>query len=122
MLSFPPGLRIWLCTRPADMRRSFDGLAEMVRQQLGRDPLSGQLFVFRNQRGDRVKLLYWDEDGFAIWYKRLEEGCFPFPAAPPAGGVAVTLRAADLLMLLDGVDWQNVRRSKRYRRPEATPA
>ena len=70
MLSLPASLRIWLCSHPADMRRSFDGLAEMVRQQLHRDPLSGQLFVFRNKRGDRVKLLYWDEDGLAIWYKK----------------------------------------------------
>lgn len=122
MLSFPPALRIWLCTRPADMRRSFDGLAEMVRQYLDRDPLSGQLFVFHNKRGDRVKLLYWDEDGLAIWYKRLEEGVFHFPAAPADGSVGVVIRAADLIMLLDGVDWQSAKRSKRYRRPEATLA
>jgi transposase len=104
------------------MRRSFDGLAEMVRQHLHQDPLSGQLFVFRNKRSDRIKLLYWDEDGLAIWYKRLEEGEFRFPAAPPDGREALTLRAADLLMLLDGVDWQRAKRSKRYRRPEAKPA
>lgn len=122
MLSLPPALRIWLCTRPADMRRSFDGLAEMVRQQLKQDPLSGQLFVFRNKRGDRVKLLYWDEDGLAIWYKRLEEGVFRFPASSTDGDAGVAIRAADLVMLLDGVDWQKVQRGKRYRRPEATPA
>src|SRR5207244_1505523 len=115
-------LRIWLCSRPADMRRSFDGLAEMVRQQLHRDPLSGQLFVFRNKRGDRVKLLYWDEDGLAIWYKRLEEGVFRFPAVAADGDAGVAIRAADLVMLLDGVDWQKAQRGKRYRRPEATPA
>jgi transposase len=122
MLSFPPGLRIWLCTRPADMRRSFDGLSEMVRENLDQDPLSGQLFVFRNKRSDRIKLLYWDEDGLAIWYKRLEEGTFRFPAVPAEGSMAITVRSADLLMLLDGVDWQQVKRSRRYRRPEARPA
>lgn len=69
MLSLPLPVRILVCTKPADMRRSFDGLAALVREHLGADPLSGHLFVFRNKRGDRVKLLYWDEDGYAIWYK-----------------------------------------------------
>jgi transposase len=72
MLSLPLPVRIFLCTQPADMRRSFDGLAHMVREFLGADPLSGHLFVFRSKRGDRVKLLYWDSDGLAIWYKKQE--------------------------------------------------
>lgn len=114
MLSLPSSVRIWLATRPTDMRKSFDGLAEVVRQQLERDPLSGQLFVFRNKRGDRVKLLYWDEDGFVLVYKRLEAGTFRFPAAD-AGGVEI--RAADLQMLLDGVDLASVKRGRRYHRP-----
>jgi transposase len=118
MLSFPPTVRIWLCTQWADLRRGFDGLAEMVRQHLRQDPLSGHLFVFRNRRGDRVKILYWDEDGFVIVYKRLEEGTFRFPAVTQ-GQQGVTLRAAELAMLLDGVDWQNARRSHRYHRPAA---
>jgi transposase len=116
VLSFPPAVRIWLCTTWADMRRGFDGLAEMVRQHLADDPLSGHLFVFRNRRGDRVKLLYWDGDGYVIVYKRLEEGVFRFPV-PALGPAGVRLRAAELAMLLDGVDWQNARRSHRYRRP-----
>jgi transposase len=116
MLSFPPAVRIWLCTQPTDLRRSFDGLAEMVRQHLHHDPLSGHVFVFRNRRSDRLKLLYWDEDGFVIVYKRLEEGSFRFPAAS-AGQVGVSVRAAELAMLLDGVDWQNAQRSRRYHRP-----
>jgi transposase len=116
MLSFPPAVRIWLATTPTDLRKSFDTLAEMVRQHLSNDPLSGHVFVFRSKRGDRVKLLYWDEDGFVIVYKRLEQGVFHFPV-PAEGQVSVTLRAAELSMLLDGVDWQNARRSKRYYRP-----
>ena len=116
MLSFPSGLRIWLAARPTDLRKSFDTLAELVRQQLDNDPLSGQLFVFRNKRGDRVKLLYWDEDGFVIIYKRLEQGTFRWPAVTE-GQASVTLRAAELAMLLDGVDWQNARRARRYHRP-----
>jgi transposase len=117
MLSLPLPVRIFLCTQPADMRRSFDGLARMVREFLGADPLSGHLFVFRSKRGDRLKLLYWDNhDGLAIWYKRLEEGTFRFPAAP-ASEQGLEIRATDLAMLLDGVDLESVKRRKRYRRP-----
>ncbi len=114
MLSLPTSVPIWLATQATDLRKSFDGLAELVRQQLRGNPLSGQLFVFRNKRADRVKLLYWDEDGFVIVYKRLESGTFRFPQAETAG---VEIRAADLQMLLDGVDLKSVKRSQRYRRP-----
>jgi transposase len=114
MLSFPTGLRIWLATKPTDLRKSFDSLAELVRQQLEGDPLSGQLFVFRNKRGDRIKLLHWDEDGFIIVYKRLELGTFRFPQADSAG---LQIRAADLHMLLDGVDLDSIKRRRRYHRP-----
>ncbi len=114
MLSLPTSVRIWLATAPTDMRKSFDTLAEVVRQHLGQEPLSGQLFVFRSKRGDRIKLLYWDEDGFVILYKRLEAGTFHLPKADAA---SVPLRAADLQMLLDGVDLDSVQRSRRYRRP-----
>jgi transposase len=115
MLSFPPAVRIWLGCQPVDLRKSFDALAEQVRHYLGHDPLSGHVFVFRNRRADRVKLLYWDEDGFVLVYKRLEEGTFRWPVAAE-GQTSVTLRAAELAMLLDGVDWQKVRRSRRYHR------
>jgi transposase len=116
MLSLPLPVRVFLCTQPADMRRSFDGLAQMVREFLGADPLSGHLFVFRSKRGDRVKLLYWLGDGLAIWYRRLEKGTFRFPEAP-GDGVGVELRAADLAMLLDGVELESVKRRPRYQRP-----
>jgi transposase len=127
MLSLPLPVRILICTKHADMRRSFDGLAALVREHLGADPLSGHLFVFRNKRGDRVKLLYWDEDGYAIWYKRLEEGVFAFPDATSrrcltAGEHGLQIRAADLAMLLDGVDLGSVQRGKRYQRRAAQPA
>jgi transposase len=121
MLSWPNALRIWLATRPTDMRKSFDTLAELVRQELGGDPLSGQLFVFRNKRADRVKLLLWDEDGFLIVSKRLEQGSFRFPAAT-ADAAGVEIRAADLQMLLDGVDLDSVKRQQRYRRPQPASA
>lgn len=124
MLSLPLPVRIFVCTQPADMRRSFDGLAFLVREFLGADPLSGHLFVFGSKRGDRVKLLYWTGDGLAIWYKRLEEGVFRFPQAPAGatetGGLEI--RAADLAMLLDGVDLASVKRQRRYARPAVATA
>jgi transposase len=116
MLSFPPAVRIWLALAPADLRKGFDALAELVRQHLGDDPLSGHVFVFRNRRSDRIKLLYWDSDGYVIVYKCLEAGTFRFPTAAE-GQAGVTLRAAELAMLLDGIDWQNAKWSKRYHRP-----
>jgi transposase len=116
MLSLPLPVRVFLCTEPADMRRSFDGLARLVKEWLSADPLSGHLFVFRSKRGDRVKLLYWMGDGLAIWYKRLEKGTFRFPAVT-GDGHGVEIRAADLAMLLDGVDLESVQRQPRYQRP-----
>jgi transposase len=117
MLSLPLPVRIFLCTQYADMRKSHDGLARMVQEFLGADPLSGHLFVFRSKRGDRLKLLYWEAGGLAIWYKRLERGSFRFPP-PPADGQGVEVSAADLTMILDGVDLDSVKRQRRYRRGE----
>jgi transposase len=116
MLNFPPSVRIWLAAASADLRRSFDRLAAEVLERLHNDPLSGHVFVFRNKRGDRVKLLYWDEDGYVIVYKRLEEGVFRGPTAAE-GQPSVTLRAAELAMLLDGIDWSKAQRRRRYHRP-----
>lgn len=115
MITLPLPVRIFLCTQPADMRRGFDGLARMVREFLQADPLSGHLFVFRSKRGDRLKLLYWDRDGLAVWYKRLEQGSFRFPAATDGHGVEIA--AADLTLILEGIDLQRVQRQARYSRP-----
>lgn len=79
MLSLTGGIRVFVCTQPADMRRSFDGLCGMVENIVQQDPLSGFLFVFRNRNRDRLKILFWDTDGFVIWYKRLEEGTWQLP-------------------------------------------
>jgi transposase len=115
MLSLPPTVRIWLAAQPADLRKSFDGLAALVRDGLRGDPFSGDIFVFRNKSADRIKLLLWEEDGYAIWYKRLERGSFRFPAAAE-GCAHIEIRAADLVMLLAGVDLSSVKRGKRYHR------
>jgi transposase len=126
MLSLALPGRVFLCTLPTDMRKSFDSLAGLVQRELGQDPLSGDLFVFRSKRGDRVKLLYWDQDGLAIWYKRLEEGTFALPAADGKRGQVGThglvLRPTELAMLLDGIDLASVKRHKRYQRPRLNAA
>jgi len=112
--------RIWLATQPADMRCGFDRLAELARVVTGQDPLSGHLFLFRSRGGDRLKALYWDKDGMALWYKRLEEGTFKLPRVD-GDARSIELRASELAMMLDGIDLRSVRRVKRYARkvPEA---
>ena len=89
MLSLSSALRIFLAVEPADMRKGFDGLSRLVRERIAQDPLSGHLFVFRNRRRDRIKILYWDRDGYAVWMKRLEKGTFRFPEAKD-GRIEVT--------------------------------
>ena len=114
MLSLPASVRIFVCLAPADMRRSFDGLAAMAEQVVAQDPLSGHLFVFRNRRGDRVKILWWDTDGYALFYKRLEAGVFRFPQRP---GDGAELTRADLALVLEGIDLADAKRRRRYARP-----
>jgi transposase len=126
MLSLSLPGRVFLCTLPTDMRKSFDSLAGLVQQHLGQDPLAGDLFVFRSRRGDRLKLLWWEEDGYALWYKRLEEGTFVLPLADgkrgQVGDHGLVLRSAELAMLLDGVDLNHIKRHKRYQRPASSAA
>jgi transposase len=109
------GVRIYLCTSPADMRKGFDTLAALVREHLGYDPLSGHLFLFVGRDRDRMKILYWDSDGFALWYKRLEEGTFRLPS-PKSKGTSVELKASELAMLLAGIDLTSIKRRKRFTR------
>ncbi len=115
------GVRIWLRTTPADMRKGFDSLAALVREGLGHDPLSGHLFLFVGRDRDRLKLLYWDSDGFALWYKRLEEGTFRLPPAKSVGA-SVELKASELAMLLAGIDLTSIKRRKRFARTKISTA
>jgi transposase len=115
------GVRIWLATQPADMRCGFDRLAALAQSLTGQDPLSGQLFIFRGRGGDRLKILYWDRDGFCLWYKRLEEGVFKLPRVA-VDTYSLQLRPSELAMLLEGIDLASVKRLKRYRPPETPPA
>lgn len=110
------GVRIYLCTAPTDMRKGFDSLAALVRESLGYDPLSKHLFLFAGRSKDRLKILYWDSDGFAIWYKRLEEGTFRLPT-PKKAGASVELKASELAMLLAGIDLTSIKRRKRFAVP-----
>jgi transposase len=110
-------VRIWLCISPTDMRRGFDRLAEQAKDVTRQDPQSGHLFAFRSRGGDRLKLLYWDKDGYVLWYKRLEAGTFKLPRVDGAQS-SVELRASELAMILDGIDLASVRRVPRYRRAE----
>ena len=93
-------VQVWLATAPVDMRRSFDGLAEHVRVFLGHDPLSGSMFVFRNKNAQRAKILWWDKNGLAIYYKRLERGTFQFP---DSGEKSVAVSSGELMRLLSGM-------------------
>ena len=101
MLSFPTKVRIYVSTDPTDMRRSFDGLAALARQVFSQDPLSGHLFVFVNKRGDKLKILWWSRGGYAIYYRRLEEGTFQLPLT---NDNTVEIDATELAMILEGVD------------------
>ncbi len=96
-----PGVQVWVATTPIDMRKSFDGLAEVVREFLKHDPLSGNLFVFRNKGSHLLKILWWDAQGLAIYYKRLERGEFRWPRS---GATAVEITSAELLRLLSGLE------------------
>jgi transposase len=118
MLSLWLPVDIYLAVEPADMRKAFDGLFALAVDHLGRDPLAGGLFVFVNRRRDRMKLLYWDGDGLAIWAKRLEAGSFQLPQVD-AQVRSVTLTATELTLLLRGIDLRSVRQRKRYRRAVA---
>ena len=121
MMGLLQGVGIHLCTEPTDMRRGFDGLSGMTQTLLQQDPLSGHLFVFRNRNRDKLKILYWDSDGLAICYKRLEQGTFQFPTdgkdkGELAAGVEIT--TSELSLLLGGIDLRSVKKRKRFVAPK----
>lgn len=111
-------VKVYLATGSTDMRKGFDSLAALVRDHLGHDPLSGSLFLFVGRDRDRLKILYWDSDGFALWYKRLEEGTFRLPSKN--AGASVELKASELAMLLEGIDLCSIKRRRRFARAVPT--
>lgn len=109
MLSLSPSCRYFVYRQQADMRKGFDSLSGLVRDGLGRDPLSGDVFIFFNRRRTQVKLLLWESDGYSIYYKRLERGSYELPLHD-----STELRADDLLLILQGISLKSVRRRKRF--------
>lgn len=130
MISLTGSLRVFVCTQPVDMRKSFDGLCGMALDVMQQDPQSGHLFLFRNRHRDRLKMLYWDRDGMAIWYKRLEKGTWQFPtdvqqrtttsasghATDAATVPSAEITREELSLLLDGIDLRSVERRKRFQK------
>lgn len=124
MLSISRTTRVFLATEPTDMRKGFDGLFALVENVIREDPFSGHLFVFRNRRRDRLKVLWWDADGLAIFYKRLERGNYQFPTDSVVSKSGTTssrceIRSDELSLLLAGIDLGSVKRRRRYQRPSA---
>lgn len=109
---------IYIATEPVDMRKSFDGLAAIVKNHFQHDPLTGHLFVFINRSADRIKVLYFDNDGYALWYKRLEAGRFRLPVAIIGEGQRVVLiSTAQLAMILEGIEPVAIKKRKRFSLP-----
>jgi transposase len=116
MIHLPASVRVYLCLTACDMRKSFDSLHALVRDQLELDAYAGHLVVFASRRRDRIKILYWDRDGFAIWSKRLEEGTYAMPSAESAAEHRREITAQELGALLSGIDLKQATRRKRYQR------
>ena len=117
MLTLPSSVKIYLCTAPTDMRKGHDGLSALVKQHIKEDAFSGHLFVFVSRRGNRIKVLFWDNGGFVLLYKRLEKGKFRVPKMLPKGSVAVRLQSTQLALLLDGIDYSRVKSPPRWSPP-----
>jgi transposase len=112
MLGLSANLRYFLCCSPTDMRNGFDGLAGIVRNHLKNDPISGDLFIFLNKTRTHIKILYWDGDGFALFYKRLERGRYAFTAH---NGASKQIKREELMMLLEGLSFGTMSKKKRYK-------
>jgi transposase len=111
MLGFSTSLRYFIYSEPTDMRNGFDGLSGLVRNNLHKNPLNGDVFIFINHRKTHIKLLYWDGDGFVIFYKRLEKGTFELPASNDG---SLQINRKDLLMILEGIDLKKSKKKVRY--------
>ena len=112
MLGLSANLRYFLCCTPVDMRNGFDGLAGIVRNILKNDPISGSIFIFSNKTRTHIKLLYWDGDGFALFYKRLEKGKYALTAHR---GQSKELKREELLMFLEGLSFDEMKRKNRFK-------
>jgi transposase len=121
MLALSPSATIYFCTKPTDMRKGFDGLLALVKDHLHQDPFAGGLYAFVNRRRDRLKLLAWEGDGLAIYYRRLEQGTYQFPVVD-SSKPSLVLSATDLSLILSGIDLLSVKRRKRYQQAKPQEA
>jgi transposase len=117
MLTLPPSVKIHVAASPVDCRKSFDGLSSMVESTFGTDPLSGHLFVFLNRRADQVRILFFDRTGYCIVSKRLEVGTFRLARDPADGSQHIEVDAAELGLMLEGIDLAGAKRRKRWHAP-----
>jgi transposase len=115
MLMLPPSVRVYVAAQPTDLRKSFDGLSALVTSTFGQDPLTGHLFVFRNRRGDQIRVLFWDRTGYAILGKKLARGRFYLARELAPGATHVEVESAELSLMLEGIDLSKATRRKRWR-------
>jgi len=120
VLTLPPGMRVFVATERVDGRKGIDGLSALVRSRFAEDPLSGRMFVFFSRRADRVRVLYWDRDGYVLITKRLEKGTYrlPWRAEQPR----VVIEAAELLLVLEGIELRDAGRRARWSPPSSVRA
>lgn len=120
MLSLPPSVRLFMATQPVDGRKGADSLMVLVREVFKHDPLSGHLFIFFSRRCDRVRVVYWDRDGFAMWTKRLQRGRFRPSFSPDRKLGSTAIEAAELALIVEGIDLVGARRRPRWQPQAAT--
>jgi transposase len=118
MIALPLQIRVFLYRLPTDMRKSFHGLVALTESALQQDPLSGSLFVFLNRRRDRIKILYWGQTGFCIWYQQLEKGTYQLPEEPREEQEVLEVTRSQLSLILDGIDLSSARQRKRFQSPK----
>ena len=119
MIALPPQIRVFLYRRPTDMRKSFNGLVALTESALKQDPLSGSFFVFVNRRRDRIKILYWGQTGFCIWYQQLQKGTYQLPAADMLEELdTIEVTRSQLSLILDGIDLSSARQRMRFQLPK----
>lgn len=122
MIALPPQVRVFLYRLPTDMRKSFNGLVALTESALAQDPLSGSLFVFLNRRRDRIKILYWGQTGFCIWYQQLQKGTYQLPGEDSLEGIqTVEVTRSQLSLILDGIDLSSARQRMRFQLPTEAP-
>lgn len=115
MIALSPQVRVFLYRRPTDMRKSFHGLVALTESALQQDPLSGSLFVFLNRRRDRIKILYWGQTGFCIWYQQLQQGTYQLPCHESLDDQdTLEVTRSQLSLILDGIDLTSARQRRRF--------